>query len=694
MKRIQLILVFVLCELLFFCSFFLNNSKIENQLLFGKEHFYMSYNKNAEVEKFYEFLQTFSNKNQVNIMQYNYNSEDEIMIYSTNLRYDDYFILEGGKYPKGNKFVQNIETNDNNYVGKISYPFSQNKVKIFDFTYAMKSGYNYSFYIDTHDIQILNLLEDQAKKYGAIEFESTENNQQETIMLYLIVFLIMCLCLLEIKVILGNRGREKIYFYLGFGKWEYIKYVFTNVVGVFSLIVCGIIMGGYICVAYMRGVFLLFWQDYVKIVLLIIFILLLIGVISLCYLFYEKAGLFIGKYSLWILKSIILIFTLIMLCRSNNAVLNLLDTMQTGNEWEKTQSIYKIQTRFLGEISLQDDERFSEDLMSFFAKIEENQNGFVLDSNNFETFRDENGEKMYWYQQQKDVGEYGPYGRSIVASKNYFRFNPIFTPDNKRVESLLDPDENTMNLLVPEHLKDSENELIEQYKDFFYFAKVEIANMYNNACGRKEEDLEKDSLKINIIYVKNDSSYFTFNSMTGYEENHVVQDVVTVIFDNKIHASYLGAYASNSLFFEDHGTNNAYLTITPYMEKTNSINILSAPSVYAELGQLRNRYNTELIKLLIIITLLMISNIVLSIILSYLYFWENKMKYYVYFLFGYSWWYTNAPLLITDLIIILGGGMVLKLYFSINVLAYYLLFVWIVNILSIFISSKFYDFKH
>lgn len=332
--------------------------------------------------------------------------------------------------------------------------------------------------------------------------------------------------------------------------------------------------------------------------------------------------------------------------------------------------------------------------MSFFAKIEENQNGFVLDSNNFETLRDENGKKMYWYQQQKDVGEYGPYGRSIVASKNYFRFNPIFTPDNKRVESLLDPDENTMNLLVPEHLKDSENELIEQYKDFFYFAKVEITNMYNNACGRKEEDLEKDSLKINLIYVKNDSSYFTFNSMTGDEENHVVQDVVTIIFDNKIHASYLGAYASNSMFFEDHGTNNAYLTITPYMEKTNSINILSAPSVYAELGQLRNRHNTEVIKLLIIITLLMISNIVLSIILSYLYFWENKMKYYVYFLFGYSWWYTNAPLLITDLIIILGGGMVLKLYFSINVLAYYLLFVWIANILSIYISSKFYDFKH
>ena len=67
--------------------------------------------------------------------------------------------------------------------------------------------------------------------------------------------------------------------------------------------------------------------------------------------------------------------------------------------------------------------------------------------------------------------------------------------------------------------------------------------------------LKKDKLSINIIYVKSNQSYFTYDSDTGNDKNQII-DPIAVIYTGGVDSSciasmYAGDTVSGSIYFED-----------------------------------------------------------------------------------------------------------------------------------------------
>ena len=71
---------------------------------------------------------------------------------------------------------------------------------------------------------------------------------------------------------------------------------------------------------------------------------------------------------------------------------------------------------------------------------------------------------------------------------------------------MIDYDQNTLNILVPEQYKKYEKKIIKNYKENFYFQKVTIDNYFRKNMNKPKNMLKKDKLSIHIIYVKTDNS--------------------------------------------------------------------------------------------------------------------------------------------------------------------------------------------
>lgn len=100
-----------------------------------------------------------------------------------------------------------------------------------------------------------------------------------------------------------------------------------------------------------------------------------------------------------------------------------------------------------------------------------------------------------------------PAGRNIQIDENYLKRNPIQTCNGKAISKLIDYDQNTLNILVPEQYKKYEKKIIKNYKENFYFQKVTIDNYFRKNINKPKNMLKKDKLSINIIYVKSNQSY-------------------------------------------------------------------------------------------------------------------------------------------------------------------------------------------
>ncbi|MCY9075329.1 hypothetical protein MOE51_12990, partial [Bacillus inaquosorum] len=70
----------------------------------------------------------------------------------------------------------------------------------------------------------------------------------------------------------------------------------------------------------------------------------------------------------------------------------------------------------------------------------------------------------------------------------------------------------------------------------------------------------------------------------GNNKNNIV-DPIAIVFTDNVDSSVIGAYATSSLFFSDASKGMAYDHIIPYLDKTDTKELIgSAISVYQELS--------------------------------------------------------------------------------------------------------------
>lgn len=210
---------------------------------------------------------------------------------------------------------------------------------------------------------------------------------------------------------------------------------------------------------------------------------------------------------------------------------------------------------------------------TLFHLLEQHRDGFVMDAYNYQEI-DENGTLLYTQNDLSLPVELDPAGHHIRESPNYFKFNPVETVSEDPIENQIIWEDNTLNILVPEKHKLSENEIIAEYLELFYFEKIEVDNIYPEDMG---QPLLKDSmqdLKINIIYVKDGQEYFTFRTDLARTTNNSITDPIVSIYTGNIHSSYIHSFMSQFVYFYTNAATpeTAYESISPYIQQANAEN--------------------------------------------------------------------------------------------------------------------------
>lgn len=217
---------------------------------------------------------------------------------------------------------------------------------------------------------------------------------------------------------------------------------------------------------------------------------------------------------------------------------------------------------------------------ALFSLLEEKAGAFVLDAYNYQAL-DEEGTPLYTANTLEGPPETAPNGCRLTISKNYFSLNPIETADGKELTEQFVYDDRTMNLLVPEKLRGQEQEIMNNYRDWFYFEKVTAENSYNEMAGREERlNLTEADLDIHIIYVKDGQRYPMLRDDCAVGEGGFITDPIVEIYTGNIHCNYAHSFLSQWTYFpqEEAGEAEAFAFISPYVQQC-GVNIQQVKAV-------------------------------------------------------------------------------------------------------------------
>ncbi|MDO4355225.1 MAG: hypothetical protein Q4E13_01780 [Clostridia bacterium] len=189
---------------------------------------------------------------------------------------------------------------------------------------------------------------------------------------------------------------------------------------------------------------------------------------------------------------------------------------------------------------------------ALFALLEQNADAFIMDGYNYLDI-DGEGTPLYTMNDLSLPVDIDSAGHSIGVSMNYFLFNPIETANGQSIEEQLVRDDNVWNILVPEHLREYEADILSEYLDDFYFRKVTAANYSNEEAGLPLLKTTEDELSVHIIYVKDNR----------------ITDPIAYIYTGNIHQSYAHSYLSQFAYFpsEAEDAEQAYAQIEPYVRQ-------------------------------------------------------------------------------------------------------------------------------
>ena len=253
-------------------------------------------------------------------------------------------------------------------------------------------------------------------------------------------------------------------------------------------------------------------------------------------------------------------------------------------KWDKYKNIYTISVQNTGEDeSVAKYLEIAERSAELFPLLEENSNAFVMDAYNYQSIDDE-GTPLYTMNGMDYPQEIDPSGQCIRVSKNYFQHNPIETADGSDLAEQIIYDDLTLNILVPEKYRDMEEQIIDAYREDFYFEKVQATNDYNEMAGIDTVlDIPKESHNVNIIYVKDGQRYFTFRSDCAASTDNWIDDPIVKIYTSNIHCNYAHSFMTQWVYYysDKENSESAYQDIEPYVTQCGAENsIQKVFSVY------------------------------------------------------------------------------------------------------------------
>lgn len=631
----------------------------------------------ASIDNFDGFLDdlvSFSQKNKINISQINEFSNKDIYVYSTNPKVDSRIHLLSGQYPQTTEYLStNASESENRCVGVIAYPKKKHTLKIYNFHQVKNHGLDTEFHFNTYDKNLFKKFENEFSKYGNIKTHTNKNFDLKILfttfkdhksVLLIISFAYISFLIASFLLSLQSKNKVIVAELWGYDRHKIITpnskelcLFLLLFFLIYSIIVMVLGWKSNSIANLMEQLIILALVCIVDFIILFIsmYLMNILAIKTLFSSFQIKGKLPLKQLKrLTVLLKVFLYFIVISIALNALNMSNYYDRgLSALKHWENSKDIYKISVN--PPLSKINDFQYENNLHNRFLKFylaeKSNYNIFMINSNNFIPISFINGAPLYSYSENvnEEQSYYHPLGCSITIDMNYLNHNPIMLSDDFDLNKDFRNNPNTLNLLVPESLRPYEKLIIDNYLDHFYFSKVTVSNIYNEALNHPLNHQPKNDLSINIIYTKNNQKYFTFNHKTGDDKNQIT-DPIAIIYNNEMHVSFLGAAMTSSVYFEDSSNDQAYLQLSKALKMHNITEIKQVRSVHAEITdtvtQLRKLYINELIALLIacVFTVITLRFMILS------HFNLNKQRIIIQHLSGYSNMKKNMTLIELSLI--------------------------------------------
>ncbi|PFU77886.1 hypothetical protein COK91_29080 [Bacillus cereus] len=650
---------------------------------------HIDYNQAKEIfdpNKMIKDIVAFSKNKNINISQYKFQSETELNIYSSNIKNDPNIYVKSGHLPKENQYLSNIKDNVmNNQSGTFSFPLSNWKIRIYEMNQIHNVGLGDEFYLQGANRETIDAFIKEFSQYGQISLLNDNVNSLVLTDMTLVILVVFSFILFFIGLfyyLILNRKKMLLQKLWGYSVWRQLASIPKEFAKCFTIII-------FLLLAILISFILTFSQTHFFIDYIVTFIIINVITVCILFAFITLVNWFINqlnneamdiKGSLsflkiqWIsviLKVVVSLLLFGIISSSLENIYQLKNQLKGLEYWKQTQDVFRVQVQRLN-TNVLDKPKSNRDLndrfFNFYKEIEANHNAFLIDSGNFHVIGHNNEKPIYSYTDAiKDINSiYSPSGNSIIIDKNYLKVNPIKDIEGKDASHQISNDKNVLNVLVPQNMKKFENQIITSYKKWFYFQRVEVANMYNKALGAAINNTPIEDLSINIIYTQNQQYYFTFNSKTGDSTNRI-KDPLAMIYNESLDTSVIGAATTSNLFFIDKSKGHALENILPALNKAHVTEINNTVSVYSETKDQIAKKQWLLLQQTIGLVITSILSIILLISFIWSYYNANVYLLNLKYLFGYSYWKRNRNIILITLISHLMAGIAVYAFYGVNI---------------------------
>ncbi|WP_018924059.1 DUF1430 domain-containing protein [Salsuginibacillus kocurii] len=652
--------VFILINIFGFNLF---NEKLSYNILYNDSDILtVDFNGNENLN--IEDIQRFSEKEEVNISQYNFFTEDRVNIYSTNLNIDPNLHIHEGSLPHDSEYISNINNYSTEQSGVITFPLTNMEVRYYNYQDIVNVGVDNRFYIngDTSP-ESLERVKEFFSQYGEVSFVNDQVSLLQLLNFPLLLISFLSLVLYVIGLFFFLIQNRKMYILLNLWGSSNVRIILVTIkllIKPICIIFSALFATLLIIILYLNqteyllsylSTFLAF-NMFIITAIITLTVMVSASLISMINMNTIKGDFPFRKVH-WVavatkVTTSLIFFTMIGF--SINSFLDLNEKLDSFDYWNEAQDIYRLQLtagiEYLEE-NLEQDRDFNNRMDRLYKQLESEHNAFLMGSENFYPLdNDTESEPEYIYTLNAGEEEfYLSSGRRVTINENYLNYNPIEDVNGDSVVSQLTSDSNTLDILVPEQFSNLENEILDEYLDYFYFQKVEVDDIYNEELNEPLNDTSVQDLSINIIYTEEGQDYFTYKSNTGDNQNNIT-DPIAIVYDNNFDNSYISALSSTSLYFEDYSSGNAFNNIEPYLMDIGVPEVGSVTSVFNEASDEIVEHSRlllqQLIGLIVIFTFI--------IIFLSLYIWTyvaiNMKKLNLKYILGYSFFNRNKHLLL------------------------------------------------
>lgn len=629
-------------------------------------------------------IDEFSKTNNVEIAQYSFLSSNRKDIYSTMKEtYNEVLV------------VPNI--------------FSDRKIKVHDFKELLNVGFKNLLYVNSKNEKIIQKLSDKLKEDCEIQY-SLPNITDNTRFIYaninsLPVFTLFCFLFILILFFYYSRSRKEFticrlwgYTYL---QTYYTLNRFIYIPLFLPLVLNGLLASGIIFKFGLSNPLLQVIYRMIQLNIIIISLLILLSIIIFLFSFTavdNKRRQIMSKVMIIsnILRLFLLFLIFLFINNSFEEKKELDKNLDSLTAWSDTKNLFNLQEIYspFNYSDLAAEDVLNNKILKVYQDLSDLNKVFIISTRNFErsNVADDNYEYTYLHDLEKEEDLYSPYGRNIVVDKNYLKRHEIKSVNGNNVIDMIDMDSDVLNVLVPQKYKKYERVIENSFKDWFYFQRVTVTNMYRMAGNKTEIIKDIDDLNINIIYIENHQKYFTYNPYAGDSMNTIEDTIVTVYTEN-IDASTLGSYVGSGVFVESEDVDNVLKEISSITEKYGANELNSVASVYDKKGEEIQYMENKMGQLILNIIIIFLFLIMFMIVITYFYYKLFFRELIIKSLYGYPFVHIYKSLFRTNLlvnisvipfivivykqlplyVVVILGGLLLIDYFVVRIVNKYLL---------------------